>query len=94
MGGIVTSPRLHTLLFALLLTAAGAAAQSIILDTGTPDSLLEAAEFIRALEKRQRFKVACPEEIAFHNGWIDRGRLVKLAEAYKGDYGAYLRQLE
>ena len=64
------------------------------LDTGTPDSLLEAAEFIRALEKRQALKVACPEEIAFHNGWIDRGRLTKLAEAYKGDYGAYLRQLE
>ena len=64
------------------------------LDTGTPDSLLEAAEFIRALEKRQTLKVACPEEIAFRNGWIDRGRLVKLAEAYKGAYGAYLSQLE
>ena len=64
------------------------------LDTGTPDSLLEAAEFIRALEKRQTLKVACPEEIAFRNGWIDRERLIKLAEAYKGAYGAYLSQLE
>ncbi len=64
------------------------------LDTGTPDSLLEAAEFIRAIEKRQTLKVACPEEIAFRNGWIDRARLNKLAEAYKGAYGAYLRQLE
>jgi glucose-1-phosphate thymidylyltransferase len=64
------------------------------LDTGTPDSLLEAAEFIRALEKRQTLKVACPEEIAFRNGWIDRGSLTQLSEAYKGAYGSYLRQLE
>ena len=63
------------------------------LDTGTPDSLIEAAEFIRALEKRQGFKVACPEEIAFHQGWISRDAVLKLAEAYKGDYGAYLRRL-
>ena len=63
------------------------------LDTGTPDSLVEAAEFIRALEKRQGFKVACPEEIAFHAGWISRDDVLKLAEAYKGDYGAYLRRL-
>ena len=63
------------------------------LDTGTPDSLLEAAEFIRTLEKRQGFKVACPEEIAFHQGWISRATVLKLAEGYKGDYGAYLRRL-
>ena len=63
------------------------------LDTGTPDSLVEAAEFIRALEKRQGFKVACPEEIAFHAGWISRDEVLKLAGAYKGDYGAYLRRL-
>ena len=55
---------------------------------------MEAAEFIRAIKKRQTLKVACPEEIAFRNGWIDRERLNKLSEAYKGDYGAYLRQLE
>ena len=64
------------------------------LDTGTPDSLLEAAEFIRALEKRQGFKVACPEEIAYRAGWISREALNELAQAYKGDYGAYLRGLE
>ena len=63
------------------------------LDTGTPDSLIEAAEFIRALEKRQGFKVACPEEIAFHQGWISRDAVLELAQAYKGDYGAYLRRL-
>jgi glucose-1-phosphate thymidylyltransferase len=63
------------------------------LDTGTPDSLIEAAEFIRALEKRQGFKVACPEEIAFSAGWISRSDVLRLAEGYKGDYGAYLRRL-
>ena len=63
------------------------------LDTGTPDSLVEAAEFIRALEKRQGFKVACPEEIAFHSGWISSEQLLKLADGYRGDYGAYLRRL-
>jgi glucose-1-phosphate thymidylyltransferase len=64
------------------------------LDTGTPDSLLEAAEFIRALERRQGFKVACPEEIAYREGWISREALNELARAYKGSYGAYLRDLE
>jgi glucose-1-phosphate thymidylyltransferase len=63
------------------------------LDTGTPDSLVEAAEFIRALEKRQGFKVACPEEIAFHSGWISSEQLLRLADGYRGDYGAYLRRL-
>ena len=63
------------------------------LDTGTPDSLLEAGEFIRALEKRQGFKVACPEEIAFRQGWISYEQLLKNAERYKGAYGSYLRAL-
>ena len=63
------------------------------LDTGTPDSLLEAAEYIRALEKRQGFKVACPEEVAFRQGWISTEALAELAKAYKGAYGAYLRGL-
>jgi glucose-1-phosphate thymidylyltransferase len=64
------------------------------LDTGTPDSLLEAAEFIRALEKRQGFKVACPEEIAYRAGWISAEALNELARANKSSYGAYLRDLE
>jgi glucose-1-phosphate thymidylyltransferase len=62
------------------------------LDTGTPDALLEAAEFIRALEKRQRFKVACPEEIAFLQGWITIDELLKCAaDLSTSAYGAYLR---
>ena len=64
------------------------------LDTGTPDSLLEAAEFVRTLEKRQGFKIACPEEIAFQANFIDGSQLERLAEGYgKGDYGKYLRDL-
>ena len=64
------------------------------LDTGTPDSLLEAAEFVRTLEKRQGFKIACPEEIAFKQGFIDADRFLALAEALgKSSYGAYLRTL-
>jgi glucose-1-phosphate thymidylyltransferase len=62
------------------------------LDTGTPDALLEAAEFIRALEKRQGFKVACPEEIAFLQGWITIDQLLKCAaDLSNSSYGAYLR---
>ncbi len=63
------------------------------LDTGTPDSLLEAAEYIRALERRQGLKVACPEEIAWRQGWISNDALAKLASRYKGAYGVYLRGL-
>lgn len=64
------------------------------LDTGTPDTLLEAAEFVRTLEKRQGFKIACPEEIAFEKRWIDAAALETLAAGYgKSDYGAYLRRL-
>jgi len=63
------------------------------LDTGTPDSLLEAAEFIRALEKRQGFKVACPEEIAYREGWISADAVNELARNDKSSYGAYLRGL-
>ena len=61
------------------------------LDTGTPDSLIEAAEFVRKLEKRQGFKVACPEEIAYRNGFIDVAELEKLAISHgKNTYGGYL----
>ncbi|MBN9437296.1 glucose-1-phosphate thymidylyltransferase RfbA [Bosea sp. (in: a-proteobacteria)] len=61
------------------------------LDTGTPDSLVEASEFVRTLERRQGFRIACPEEIAFENGWINRGQLRALGQALaKSGYGQYL----
>ncbi|MCV9939458.1 glucose-1-phosphate thymidylyltransferase RfbA [Boseaceae bacterium BT-24-1] len=61
------------------------------LDTGTPDSLVEASEFVRTLERRQGFRIACPEEIAFENGWIDREQLRELGQALsKSGYGQYL----
>jgi glucose-1-phosphate thymidylyltransferase len=61
------------------------------LDTGTPDALVEAAEFVRALEKRQGFRIACPEEIAFNLGWIDQDQLVRLGqELSKSSYGQYI----
>lgn len=64
------------------------------LDTGTPDSLIEAAEFVRTLEKRQGFKIACPEEVAWRKGWIDDAVLQRGADAFgKSDYGRYLRDL-
>jgi glucose-1-phosphate thymidylyltransferase len=64
------------------------------LDTGTHDSLLEAGQFIATLEKRQGLKVACPEEIAFRNGWIDAAQLDALAQPMlKSGYGRYLLKL-
>jgi glucose-1-phosphate thymidylyltransferase len=61
------------------------------LDTGTPDSLIEASGFIRALEIRQGFQVACPEEIAYTSGWISREQLVELGiRLGKSTYGQYL----
>ena len=61
------------------------------LDTGTPDSLVEASEFVRTLERRQGFRIACPEEIAFDNGWINRAQLTELGRALaKSGYGHYL----
>ncbi len=64
------------------------------LDTGTPDSLIEAAEFMRTLEKRTGYRVACPEEIAFQSGWISADQLQKLAEPLKkSGYGDYLTRL-
>lgn len=64
------------------------------LDTGTPDSLLEAAEFVSTLEKRQGFKVACPEEVAYRMGHIDDAQLTRLAIGLgKSSYGKYLMKL-
>ncbi len=64
------------------------------LDTGTHESLLEAAEFIRTIEERQNLKVGCPEEIAFLNGWIDADALRALAQPYlKTQYGRYLARV-
>ncbi len=61
------------------------------LDTGTVDSLSEAGDFVRALQKRQGFMIACPEEIAFLKGFIDRTQLQALARAVgASDYGRYL----
>jgi len=62
------------------------------LDTGTPDSLLEAAEFVRVLQTRQGFRMACPEEIACRSGWISREQLEGLGlRLGKSEYGQYLR---
>ncbi len=64
------------------------------LDTGTCDSLHEAASYIRTLEHRQALKVGCPEEVAWRLGWIDDDRLLQLAEPLrKSGYGEYLLQL-
>jgi glucose-1-phosphate thymidylyltransferase len=61
------------------------------LDAGTHDSLLEASQFIHIVEKRQGLKIACPEEVAFTQGFIDAGQLLRLAEPMKGTaYGRYL----
>jgi glucose-1-phosphate thymidylyltransferase len=64
------------------------------LDTGTPDNLLAAGDFVATLEKRQGYRIACPEEIAFKQGFIDREQLSKLAAALgKSDYAKYVQAL-
>jgi glucose-1-phosphate thymidylyltransferase len=63
-------------------------------DTGTHDSLIEASEFVRTLEKRTGQKIGCVEEVAFRQGFIDTGALLRLADSYrKSEYGAYLDRL-
>jgi glucose-1-phosphate thymidylyltransferase len=64
------------------------------LDTGTPDSLIEAAQFVQTLEKRQGFKISCPEEIAYRKGFITKDNLQELAKKLgKSDYGQYLHRI-
>lgn len=64
------------------------------LDTGTMESLFEASEFVRTVERAQDLPVSVPEEIAFQNGWISRDRLLECADRYgKSDYGAHLRKV-
>jgi glucose-1-phosphate thymidylyltransferase len=64
------------------------------LDTGTHDSLIEAAQFVQIIERRQGLKICCPEEIAFKNGFIDAKQLELLAENLgKSGYGDYLRAI-
>lgn len=64
------------------------------LDTGTHESLLEAAQFVETVEKRQGFKIACPEEIAWRNGWLSDQDLEKAGRALgKNSYGQYLLEL-
>ena len=63
------------------------------LDTGTYDGLLEAANFIGTIQKRQGMYVSCIEEIAFNNGWLSKDELLQLASAYKTEYGEYLKYI-
>ena len=64
------------------------------LDTGTMDSLVEAADFVRMIEQRQGIKISAPEEIAYKYGWINRGKLLESAERYgKSPYGQHLRNV-
>jgi len=64
------------------------------LDTGTMDSLVEAAEFVQMIEKRQGVKISAPEEIAFYHGWISKEKLLESAERYgKSPYGHHLKNV-
>lgn len=63
------------------------------LDTGTPDSLLEAGNFVATIQKRQGLYVACIEEIAFRNKWINKDALLEIAQDYTTDYGKYLQNV-
>ncbi len=65
------------------------------LDTGTMDSLVDAADFVRMVEKRQGIKISAPEEIAYKNGWITKEKLLESAGRYgKSPYGQHLKAVE
>ena len=64
------------------------------LDTGTMDSLVEAADFVQMVEKRQGIKISAPEEIAYKNGWISKEKLLESAARYgKSPYGEHLKRV-
>jgi len=63
------------------------------LDAGTHESLLQASNFVQAVEDRQGLMIACPEEIAYHLGYIDKHELLRLAEDFPNSYGAYLARV-
>lgn len=63
------------------------------LDAGTFDSLLQASQFVRTLEERQRFKICCPEEVAWRSGFIDDAQLAALAGELRNEYGRYLLEI-
>lgn len=63
------------------------------LDAGMHDSLLDASQFVAAIEKRQGLKIGCPDEIAYRLGFIERDQLQALAARYSNEYGDYLRMV-
>lgn len=64
------------------------------LDTGTNETLLQAAQFVETIESRQGYKIACPEEIAFRQGWLSTEQLVEIAKQYTNSpYGQYIHSL-
>ena len=66
---------------------------TVWLDTGTFESLYEASSFVKSIENKQRFKIGCPEEIAWRKGWISDNELINLSKKFKkNDYGKYLKK--